>query len=199
VKTPSGATPFDVDGLRLTHLRTREAIYDAEAENILLAYQKYLRRRLSPNRAWFTEGFVRQVHRDMLGAVWEWGGRYRETELTIGVPAHQIREEIAKLCDDRLFWDKDKNMPIIERAARLHARLAWIHPFRNGNGRHARLITDIFLYSHRHALPEWPHSELIQEGTPREEYLVAMKQADRGNFESLITFTKRFLRTPPES
>ena len=45
----------------------------------------------------------------MLGKVWQWGGRYRDTELNIGVPVHQIREEIKKLCDDAAYWDSFTN------------------------------------------------------------------------------------------
>jgi Fic-DOC domain mobile mystery protein B len=193
VKNPEGATPFDADGLRLPHARTLQQIHEAEAENILIAYRKYLRRRSNPGRAWLTEEFIRRAHRDMFGAVWEWAGRYRDIELTIGVSAHRIREEIAKLCDDRLYWDRDGSLPVLERAVRLHARLAWIHPFRNGNGRHARLITDVYLRSHKHPLPEWPHSELMKEGEPRGDYLAAIRQADLGHFEPLIEFTKRFI------
>jgi Fic-DOC domain mobile mystery protein B len=130
----------------------------------------------------------------MFGAVWSWAGTYRTTELTIGIPAYRIREEIAKLCDDRSFWDQQRSMPVLERAVRLHARLAWIHPFRNGNGRHARLITDIYLRSHHQPLPQWPHSELMSEGTPRIDYLAAMRKADDGNFVPLMRFTEKYLK-----
>jgi Fic family protein len=35
--------------------------------------------------------------------------------------------------------------PIDGIAARFHHRLVWIHPFPYGNGRHARLLTDLVL------------------------------------------------------
>jgi len=191
---PKGATPLDVDGLRLSHLRSREEIYAAEAENIFRAHQRHLARRKNAKREWLTDDFLRRLHRDMFGAVWEWAGQYRNTEKTVGVAPFRIRDEIAKLCKDRLYWDQDETMSILDRAARLHARLAWIHPFENGNGRHARLVTDLFLRSHGHALPEWPHSDLMGDGAPRLNYLAALKSADQGNFEPLINFTKQYLR-----
>lgn len=194
MKIPPGATPFDADGLRLPQLRSLPDLFAAEAENIFLAQRKHLRRRLNSQRPWLTDSLIRRVHRDMFSAVWSWAGEYRTTELTIGIPADRIREEIAKLCEDRLFWDRQDSIPTLERAVRLHARLAWIHPFRNGNGRHARLITDMFLRSHGEPLPEWPHSEMMSEGAPRADYIAAIKKADAGEFGPLMAFTEKYLR-----
>ena len=85
-------------------------------------------------------------------------------------------------------------MPILEIAARLQSRLTRIHPFKNGNGRHARLITDIFLRSQNHSLPKWPQIQLIQEGdSVRKRYIAAMKQADMGNFDELTSFFNDYL------
>ncbi len=85
-------------------------------------------------------------------------------------------------------------MPILEVAARLQNRLTRIHPFRNGNGRHARLITDIFFYSRQHPLPEWPQTHLISEGNQiRERYIAAMRTADEVDFSSLVGFLENCL------
>lgn len=194
MNTPEGATPFDADGLRLPQLRSRQELNAAEAENIFLAHRKYLLRRNNPKRLWLTDTFIRRVHLEMFGRIWDWAGTYRVTELTIGVPAYRIAEEIKKLCEDRLFWDQENYLPVLERAVRLQARLAWIHPFKNGNGRHARLLMDIFLRSHGERLPEWPHSEMMGEGKPRLDYIAAMKKADEGDMEPLIAFTRKYLK-----
>ena len=69
------------------------------------------------------------------------------------------------------------------------ARYTKIHPFRNGNGRHARLITDIFLYSRKHSLPQWPQIHLMAQGEDiRSRYILAIKEADHGDFSNLIRF-----------
>ena len=190
---PAGATPGDdTSGLILTHLATREERNAAEAEAISLAYNKYIfeARRKKRGTQWLTDDFICRVHRDMFGSIWEWAGRYRKEKLNIGLEPHLIQEQMRLLCDDFLLWDSPTStMPVLEMAARLQNRLTKIHPFRNGNGRHARLITDMFFYSREHPLPEWPQTHLMSEGHQiRERYIVAMKLADQEDFSDLIQF-----------
>lgn len=115
----------------------------------------------------------------------------------MGCEPHLIREQIRLLSDDFLSWDSiDSEMPVVEVAARLQNRLTKIHPFRNGNGRHARLITDIFLYSRKHSLPQWPQIHLMAQGEDiRAGYIQAMKEADQGDFSELIRFIEGCLGT----
>jgi Fic-DOC domain mobile mystery protein B len=190
---PAGATPGDdTSGLILTNLTTRAERNAAEADAISIAYNKYIfeARRKKRGTKWLTSDFLCRLHQDMFGSIWEWGGRFRTEQLNIGVAAHLIPEQIQMLCDDFLFWDSSTStMPVLEVAARLQNRLTKIHPFRNGNGRHARLVTDIFLYSRQEPLPQWPQTHLMTEGHEvRKEYISAMQQADQGKFDALIKF-----------
>jgi Fic-DOC domain mobile mystery protein B len=133
--------------------------------------------------------YIRQVHSDMFKTIWEWGGHYRQTRLNIGVEPHLIREQIKLLTGDFYSWNETKStMPVIEIAARLQHRLTYIHPF-NGNGRHARLMTDIFLYSRQYPIPRWPQIQLMSQGNQvREHYIRTMKHADDGDLTDLIQF-----------
>lgn len=82
----------------------------------------------------------------------------------------------------------------LEVAARLQNRLTRIHPFMNGNGRHARLITDIYLYSKKHPLPKWSQIQLISHGNEiREQYIDAMKKANQEDYRDLISFMQEHL------
>lgn len=198
---PAGATPGDdTSGLLLTHLTTRAERNAAEADAISRAYNTYIfeARRKKRGTRWLTDELLCKVHRDMFGAIWEWAGTYRKDTLNIGVNPQQIPEQIRLLCDDFLFWDAPTStMPVLEVAARLQNRLTKIHPFRNGNGRHARLITDMFLHSRHHPLPEWPQTHLMSEGHQvRERYIAAMKTADHGDFSALIEFIDGCLPKP---
>ncbi|MBI5630078.1 MAG: mobile mystery protein B [Elusimicrobia bacterium] len=196
--TPEGATPIeDASGLLVEGVVTYADLSEKETENIIRAVDEHLRLRKRRMDVWLTEDYVRLVHRDMFDRVWEWAGRYRDAELNIGVAASRVREEIAKLCQDVAFWDgqKENPLPVLERAVRLHHRLAWIHPFPNGNGRHARLMSDIYLRVYRHKLPDWPSSALGGPGDLRAAYLDALRKADSGDFGSLVEYTKRFLPT----
>ncbi|MCG3205535.1 MAG: hypothetical protein KCHDKBKB_02257 [Elusimicrobia bacterium] len=189
---PAGATPDpDLSGLidpRLSDPRARNA---AELAGILETYKKYVyeRRRKFPVD-WVNEPLIRETHRKMFGHVWSWAGKYRTTNMNIGINWPQIPEQVKILCGDFSVWNSDQSgLSINEVAARLQNRLTKIHPFENGNGRHARLITDMFFRSRNHPLPTWPQTQLMQKGGDvRKRYVSAMKAADEGDFTQLAKF-----------
>lgn len=190
-----GATPGDdTSGLLQRQLTDRSARNAAELDAISRAYNKhvYRARRKRSGSEWLTDQFIRTVHRDMFGEIWEWAGKYRTAPLNIGVDFHLIPEQIKLLCGDFNYWNSDKSsMPPLEIAARLQNRLTRIHPFINGNGRHARLITDIYFYSVKKPLPKWPQIQLLSEGDKiRTQYIEAMKAADKDDYRELIGFMK---------
>jgi Fic-DOC domain mobile mystery protein B len=196
---PIGATPGgDISGLILGHLSTPAARNAAEAEAIGRAYDKHVfrARRKKQGTEWLTDDYIRRVHDDMFGTIWEWGGQYRQTNLNIGVEPHLIWEQIKLLTGDFYAWNETKStIPVIEIAARLQHRLTYIHPFNNGNGRHARLMTDIFLYSRQYPIPQWPQIQLMSQGNQiREHYIRAMKHADDGDLTELIRFIAECLK-----
>jgi len=195
---PVGATPGDdISGLLLTQLHNREDRNAVELESISRAYDKhiYRARKKARNTEWLTDTYIREVHKDMFGSIWDWAGKYRTVQLNIGVDCHLIPEQANILCRDFRYWDSDEcSMSVVEIAARLQHRLAQIHPFRNGNGRHARLITDIFFHSREHRLPKWPQIQLESQGDAiRERYIKAMKTADQGDYTELIRFIEEYL------
>jgi Fic-DOC domain mobile mystery protein B len=194
-----GATPGDdASGLIQRQLTDRAARNAAELEAISRAYNKhiYRARRKRAGATWLTDPFIRAVHYDMFGEIWEWAGKYRTGPVNIGVDAHLIPEQIKLLCDDFSYWNSDKSsMAPLEIAARLQNRLTRIHPFTNGNGRHARLITDIYFYSVRLPLPKWPQIQLLSEGEQiRSRYIEAMKSADQEDYHGLIAFMEELVK-----
>jgi fido (protein-threonine AMPylation protein) len=75
-----------------------------------------------------------------------------------------------------------------EFAVRLHHRVVKIHPFRNGNGRHSRLLADLVLSKHFGIEPfTWGGSAQLGTGDPhRQPYLEGLKSADRGDYGPLM-------------
>jgi Fic-DOC domain mobile mystery protein B len=196
-KTP-GATPGDdTSGLIQRQLTDRRARNAAELDAISRAYNKhiYRARRKRAGTEWLTDELIRRVHFDMFGEIWEWAGKYRTDSVNIGVDFHLIPEQIKLLCGDFNYWNSDKGaMAPLEIAARLQNRLTRIHPFKNGNGRHARMITDIFFHSVKHPLPKWPQIQLMSEGDQvRSRYIEAMKAADKEDYRELMAFMKEFV------
>ncbi len=195
-EVPEGATPIDdVEDLIPVGILVYQDLCAAEAENILAAVGRHLSRRKDRDGFWFDESFVRKLHADMFGKVWRWAGRYRQRELNIGVPPHKVVEEIGRLVGDFRYWSslEIEKMPVLERAVRLHHRLSWIHPFLNGNGRHARMLADVYLHSQKHPLPAWPSGDLSGTSEIRKNYLKALRAADQGDFSPLIGFSRELL------
>jgi Fic-DOC domain mobile mystery protein B len=194
---PEGATPLDpteVEGLRLPHISTREQLNKWEQENILEAELKLFFRK---PRNLLSEGFILGLHKHMFGKVWKWAGKYRTGEKNIGVQSWDVAVGVRGLCEDVKLWIG--SVPDIaagavasdERAARFHHRLVSIHPFANGNGRHARMMADLLLV---HGLGRerfsWGSHDLAQTGAVRQAYLEALRAADQRDYAKLFAFVR---------
>lgn len=194
---PEGATPLtadDVVGLRLSWISTQAELNQAEAENILRARSWAGRTRRAA--FWYlpTDG-IKELHRRMFGEVWSWAGQVRQRETNIGIAPHLIQMSLRDLHEDTVAQIGDGTAlayPLDELAVRFHHRLVLIHPFRNGNGRHARLATDLLMADLGGSPLVWGGSELTCVGHLRAEYLAALRHADRHlDFGPLITFARR--------
>jgi len=139
----------------------------------------------------FTEKFVRALHKRMFGEVWRWAGRFRKTEKNIGIPWVHIDTELRKLLDDANFWIANETYAADEMAIRFKHRLVCIHCFPNGNGRHSRIMADVISESvNGREIFSWGQSKLKKPDMVRQQYIAAMKAADRGNFRPLIEFAR---------
>ena len=188
-KPVDNATPLDdMSGLKLPDDKTYslKEIYIHEANNIALATLKYLSAPPSKALAPFDYEWMQRLHYDMFGNVWDWAGKFRKVELSIGIKAYQVPTALRELADDIAFWDKHKTFDRYEIAARLHHRAVQIHPFLNGNGRWSRMLANIYLRQHGSMPVKWQEDLLSSENTQRDKYIQALKMADEGDFGALI-------------
>lgn len=194
---PENATPIsDCSGLKAVGVQNLKDLNRVEAENILSAQLKYFRSVGNPVN-WFKIKELNNIHQAMFGNVWEWAGKYRKTQTSIGVKPGLIPTQLAEFCDEVMYWLKHPiELTFIEMSARIHHRLVYIHPFENGNGRFSRFVADLFLLAFKCQHPIWP-SQLDEEGIARRDYIIALKEADKGNYESLINFMKRLQAADP--
>ncbi len=183
----------DLSGLIPKHLRTRAQLDSAEGENIRKAMLKYLAAAPSMRNAPFDYPWLLRLHREMLGDVWIWAGQLRRAETNIGALPHRIEIEIHGLLHDLPAWI-DSQTPLLEQAVRMHHRAVSIHPFDNGNGRWSRMLANIWLRRHGRDLIEWPEATVGRESPIREEYLAALRTADRGDYAPLTKLHERFRR-----
>ena len=178
----------DISGLKLDTSKnyTMKELYLYEAKNITKATIKYLY--ITPNNklAPFTYNWLSQLHKEMFGDVWEWAGKNRQVELSIGIKAYLVPTEIKKLVDDLDFWNINKTFSITEIASRLHHRAVQIHPFINGNGRWSRMLANIFLKQNGLQPTKWNENLLSKDNKHRKDYINALKQADNGDYTKLI-------------
>ena len=74
---------------------------------------------------------------------------------------------------------------------RFHHRLVSIHPFPNGNGRHARLIADVLIEQLGAPRFSWGgSSSQVDTSGLRQQYIAALQQADRGDLGALLAFAR---------
>lgn len=135
--------------------------------------------------------FICILHKRMFENVWKWAGDFRNTAKNIGIDWTEIRIESKKLCDDCSFWLENQTYPIDEIAARFHHRLVSIHPFPNGNGRHARMIADLILVDAGANEFSWGGGiDRSSNDEIRMEYLDCIYAADKGDYSSLLKFVR---------
>lgn len=185
---PDNATPLapeERDALIPAHITYRRELNEAEQENIYRA-QNWA---LATRRELLTEKFVKDLHGRMLGDVWRWAGKFRTGERNIGIPHYEISMALRQLLDDAKTWIKYGSYPRDEIAVRFHHRLVQIHPFPNGNGRHARLMADLLVMRLGGERFSWG-ADLQNVGDLRIRYIAALQAADSHDIAQLLAFAR---------
>ena len=191
---PEGATPFvpdDIQGLRLSYISTRAQLDAAEFDNIAAAGAWARRRAKQGPVEVLSVGFLVELHRRMFGQVWDWAGTWRSRATNFGVDGPQIPQDVANALADALYWHEHNTFGGDEIAARIHHRIAQIHPFPNGNGRVARYIADLFLISAGSDPLTWGRDTLTAHGDARKRYIAILRDTDAtGDYTAMIEFAR---------
>jgi Fic-DOC domain mobile mystery protein B len=184
------ATPLREEeqrALKLTYITNRAQLNAAEQENIARGQEWALGR----DRNLLTESGVKSLHRHMFDDVWRWAGQFRQHEVNIGIAYWKISVELRVLLDDVKTWIETTAYPADEIAVRLHHRLAQIHPFPNGNGRHARLMADLVIMRLGGRRFSWGGATNLQKASDvRGRYIAALKAADGYDLGPLLAFAR---------
>jgi Fic-DOC domain mobile mystery protein B len=194
---PPGATPLDGDELASLipgHLTTQGELNEWEQLNLVQG-ENWAQRQRGQRKEILSEAFLCQLHKQMFGETWKWAGVFRKTDKSIGVDWLQIGVEIKKLLDDTHYQIAQASYPPDEIAVRFHHRLVAIHPFPNGNGRHARLMADLLverlgLHRFTWGLRSLTSGSLVDTGEIRQRYIAALQAADRRDITPLLAFAR---------
>jgi Fic-DOC domain mobile mystery protein B len=190
----SGVTPLDdneTDGLIPDHLETQAELNQWEAVNIGDAERWASGRRVVEL---LSTSALRDLHRRMFGRTWRWAGTYRTSDKNISPYRWtQVPELMENLvANTRTRYESSHRSPeeLDDIALRFHHELVHIHPWPNGNGRHARLATDLLLRSWGRQPFTWGSSASESAAALRARYITALRHADRGDYSLLMQFVR---------
>ena len=156
---------------------TFEAIGHAKAYDFMFTLLK---------KRTITESDIFTMHRMFYESIEsEYAGKYRDIDVFISGSKYPVAEpkRIQKEMDELFQWieaEREKLHPVVF-AAQLHKRFVFIHPFKDGNGRIARLIMNTALIQDGYMLAVIPP-------ILRHEYIQLLEKAHRDElpFEEFI-------------
>jgi cell filamentation protein len=139
-----GRVPWNrlgITSVRILHL--------AESENLLAATQQIIDATRADQR--FAAGDIRSMHRRWLEKVYKWAGEYRQVNIAKGGFMFAAANRVPRLMQDFERGPLRDYTPCgfatletqASALAIVHAELILIHPFRDGNGRCARLLATL--------------------------------------------------------
>lgn len=165
-----GETPIDPSML-LDELRgiitNRQELIPYEARNVLKATVKFLGTKATAERAPFDLKWMCEVHESMFDDVWKWAGQTRKFNINIGIHHTLVTQQLLELSQTVSYWQDKQPFSTLDQAVRLHHRCAFIHPFPDGNGRWARLLTNIYLELRGDPVIMWPTDSWSPAEAPR--------------------------------
>lgn len=137
----------------------------------------------------FTAADLCTLHHQWLGGIYDWAGDYRSVNIGKGgflfaaaaqVPRLMAQFERRELAEETPCNGMDAQR-LSQALARTHAELILIHPFRDGNGRCARLLA--YLMAIEAGLPSLDFSSFAGRG--KRAYIAAIHSAVDGNYAPL--------------
>lgn len=132
----------------LLNLKSQEEVGLSEFEGFLKAEIRLTESLTS--RTMFNISYILKIHKLSLGHLYSFAGRYRNVNISKGgfpfaasrfLPAtmKSFEEEILDNLPNK-YQSKDE---LIRDIAKVHGELLFIHPFREGNGRTARILANL--------------------------------------------------------
>lgn len=168
---------------------------EAESQALVLAQEAALDR-FGPDHR-FTAADKCGLRRMWLGPIYAWAGQYRAVNLGKGgfqfahaplIPRLMSELERGALARCKPCRPADEDV-IAAALAEVHAELVLIHPFREGNGRLARLLT--LLMALQAGLPPLDFGPLTGRG--RRGYIAGIHAALGGNYRPLAAMFRRVI------
>ncbi|RJO61336.1 cell filamentation protein Fic [candidate division WS5 bacterium] len=135
----------------------------------------------------FTASDIKAMHKTWLGDIYGWAGEYRQVNVSKGDFNFASARQIPLLMSEFEKGTLRKHTPckfktpekVVQALAEVHVELVLIHPFREGNGRVARLLSTVM--ASQAGLPIIDFSEI--SGRRQKEYFAAINSGLRRDYE----------------
>lgn len=188
-KNRDGQTPLDEEmrfDLKLKHVQDMTELYELESENIAegIVWCQSTRKDHLEYPTWL------ELHKQMLGNIWKFAGQIRKSELANAdfLLPYDVRPALLVLEKDLKYWLEHKTYSPKELMAIFHERLLTIHPFRDGNGRWSRVLTEFICRKEGFEVPNWG-THINDDEVKRTTYIHAIKKARKDfSYDPLMNF-----------
>lgn len=175
----------------LLGINSIDMIHKVEFEGFLRA-QYQLLEELTTHTC-FNFDYIQRIHQLSLQKVYGFAGQLRQVNMTKGGFLFPTAKFLPKICHD---FDKQilRSLPdyykhkeqLIEDIAKVHAELLFIHPFREANGRVARILANMM------AIKQGYDFLGFYKITQRQfkDYIIAVQSAADHNYQPMIQIIK---------
>ena len=155
-----------------------EARNDAEAFDLMIE--------LVNSKKEITQEIIQQLHEFVTKGILKNPGQYRTGN--VGITGADIKPpsflKIVKLMDQYILNIKKLRLHPIKKSAYIHHELVGIHPFWDGNGRVARLLTNFYLMKEG-------YPPIVIQKEDRKNYYKSLNKADHGDLSDFASFIAR--------
>jgi cell filamentation protein len=177
-------------------IRLVRQMQHAESAALLVATQRLIDETRVDQR--FVADDIRRIHRVWLGGIYEWAGEYRSVNVSkdgfmfaaAGLVPNLMgsleRGALRELTPCRLDGELDQARAI----ATVHTELVLIHPFREGNGRCARLLATLMAL--QAGLPALDFGGI--HGRTRQRYIAAVHAGLDRNYAPMTEIFRAVIR-----
>ncbi|OGX26941.1 MAG: hypothetical protein A2787_05085 [Omnitrophica WOR_2 bacterium RIFCSPHIGHO2_01_FULL_48_9] len=188
----------------LLRIKNKREIDHREARDQLRAVNEVSKLFAEDHR--FTAEDICHIHRIWLGRIYSWAGQYRQVNISKDGFSFAAARHIPALMEEfekgALFrftpCRGNSRKQIVQALAVVHTELVLIHPFREGNGRMARLLSVVMGWQAQ--LPTLNFGGIT--GKKKTEYFAAVRAGVERNYKPMEeifgSIIKRTLKNAPK-
>jgi len=175
----------------LLNLSNREEIDKAEFEGFLLAELSLTEELTSQTK--FNIKYIKRIHKLSLGHLYSFAGKFRTVNMSKGGFLFPAAKFISQNMDNfekeillNLPAKYESDQALIKDIAKVHGEFLFIHPFREGNGRTARVLANLMV--RKYGIKALNFEKITENVFP--EYVIAVQSVADRNYKPMERIIK---------